>query len=165
MEIHPLQSHHDTESFSCGDQVLDDWFRRTAKQHIRKGISRSFVAVDADMPNRVLGFYSLTAGEAETGSLPAALAKKLPRKIPIVLLGRLAVSTQAQGNGIGGILLIDALQRAVRVAAEVGISAILVDAKNPRAVSFYQHFGFQVLPDSPRRLVLAIATAAALFKG
>ncbi len=164
MEIHPLQSHHDTESFSCGDQSLDDWFRRTAKQHLRKGISRSFVAVDADMPNQVLGFYSLTAGEAETGTLPAALAKKLPRKIPIVLLGRLAVSTHAQGNGIGGILLIDALQRAVRVAAEVGISAILVDAKNQKAVSFYRHFGFQTLPDSPQRLALPIATAAALFK-
>ena len=111
----------------------------------------------------MIGFYSLTVGEAETGALPASIAKTLPRKIPIVLLGRLAVATSAQGQGIGAHLLVDALHRSVRVAAEVGISAILVDAKNESAEAFYQHFGFQTLPDSPHRLVLPIRTAMDLF--
>lgn len=163
IQIHPLQSHHDTEAFSCGDDALDQWFRRTAGQHIRKGISRTYVAVTSDHPQQVLGFYSLTVGEAETGALPAALAKTLPRKIPIVLLGRLGVAVRAQGRGIGGHLLVDALRRTVRVASEVGISAILVEAKNPKAVLFYQHFGFLTLPDSPQRLVLPVKTAISLF--
>ncbi len=163
MEIHPLQNHHDTESFSCGNDTLDKWFRRIAKQHIRKGISRSFVAANPDNPQQVLGFYSLSVGETESGTLPIAVAKALPNKIPIVLLGRLAVATHVQGNGVGGILLIDALRRTVRVSSEVGISVILVDAKNKKATAFYEHFGFQVLPDSPQRLVLPIKTAAVLL--
>jgi len=164
IQIHSLQSHHDTEAFSCGDDALDNWFRRTAGQHIRKGISRTYVAVAPEHPQQVLGFYSLTVGEAETGALPAALAKTLPRKIPIVLLGRLGVAARAQGSGIGGLLLVDALRRTVRVASEVGISAILVEAKNQKAVSFYQHFGFLTLPDSPQRLVLPVKTAISLFE-
>ncbi len=56
IQIQPLQSHHDTEAFTCGDDALDNWLRRTAKQHIRKGISRSFVAIEPDRPQRVIGF-------------------------------------------------------------------------------------------------------------
>ena len=159
-----VQGIHDTEAFTCGDDALDSWLRRTAKQHVRKGISRSFVAVEQDNPRRVLGFYSLTVGQAETGTLPASVAKTLPRKIPIVLLGRLAVATSAQGQGIGGYLLVDALHRTVRVASDVGISAILVDAKNKRAETFYQHYGFQTLPDSPHRLVLPLNTAIEILE-
>ena len=164
IQIQPLQSHHDTEAFSCGNTALDSWFRRTAKQHARKGVSRSYVAVDLEKPHHVLGFYSLTVGEAQTETLPAAVAKTLPRKIPIVLLGRLAVAVNAQGQGIGAHLLVDALRRTVRVASEVGISAILVDAKDQKAAAFYQHFGFQTLPDSPHRLVLLLKTAIDLFQ-
>lgn len=163
IQIHPLQEHHNTEAFTCGEVVLDSWLRSTAKQHVRKGISRTFVAVEQDRPQRVLGFYSLTVGEAET-ALPATVAKTFPRKIPIVLLGRLTVATGTQGQGMGGHLLVDALRRTVRIAADVGISAILVDAKNKRAETLCQHYGFQTLPDSPHRLVLPLKTAMDLFE-
>lgn len=163
IQIHPLQSHHDIDAFTCGTAALDSWLRCTAKQHGRKGISRSYVAVEADNQQRVIGFYSLTVGEAETGVLPSVVAKTLPRKIPIVLIGRLAVTTQAQGQGIGGILLVDALKRTVRVSSEVGISAILVDAKDQKAAEFYQHYGFLALPDLANHLVLPIKTAVDLF--
>lgn len=164
IQLQPLESHHDIEAFSCGVAELDHWLRRTAKQHTRKGISRSYVAVAADNSTRVLGFYSLTVGEADTGSLPAALAKTLPRKIPIVLLGRLAVDQHAQGQGIGACLLVDALRRTVKVSTEVGIVAMLVDAKDETAASFYQHFGFQALPDLPHRMVLTLNSASSLFQ-
>lgn len=164
IQIQQLRSHHDTEAFTCGNAALNSWFRRISKQHARKGISRTYVALDPGKPNGVLGFYSLTVGEAETETMPAAIAKNLPRKMPIVLLGRLAVSTLAQRQGIGRILLVDALQRTVRVALQVGISAMLVDAKDKKAAEFYEHFGFQTLPDSPHRLVLPIKTAIDLFR-
>lgn len=163
MQIHPLQSHHDTETFCCGNDALDGWLRQTAKQHIRKGISRTYVAVAPGSPERILGFYCLTVGEAETDTLPSRIAKNLPRTIPVVLLGRLAVATEAKGEGIGGLLLVDALHRTVRVASEVGISVILVDAKDQNAVSFYQHFGFQTLPEASHRLVLPVQTAVSLL--
>lgn len=163
IQIQSLQSCHDTEAFSCGNRELDRWLHQTAKQHGRKGISRSYVAVESNNKEKVIGFYSLTVGEAETKTLPAAVAKTLPRIIPIVLIGRLAVGADFQGHGFGGILLVDALRRTARVASEVGISAILVDAKDNKASAFYQHFGFQPLPDSSNRLVLPIATASNLY--
>ncbi len=163
MQILPLQSHHDTETFSCGSDALDKWFQRIAKQHLSKGISRTYVAESPADHRIVLGFYSLTVGEAQTEDLPASIAKTLPRKIPIVLLGRLAVAKSAQGQGLGGLLLVDALKRTVRVSTQVGIAAILVDAKDAHAETFYQHFGFQPLPGYPNRLVLPVKTAAALF--
>jgi GNAT superfamily N-acetyltransferase len=163
MEIHPLQSHHDTEAFCCGNDAFDKWLQRIAKQHLSKGISRTYVVEDPERPGTVQGFYSLTVGEAQTASMPATLAKALPRKIPIVLLARLGVDTRAQGQGLGALLLIDALLRTVRVAKEVGIVAIMVDAKDARSASFYQHFGFAPLPDSPHQWVLTVKTAAALF--
>ena len=164
IQIHPLQSLHATEAFTCGSEALESWLRQTAKQHVRKGISRTYVATEERAPTRILGFYSLTVSEAETHSLPARMAKALPRKIPIVVLGRLAVSQADQGRGIGGLLLIDALHRTVRVATEVGIAAVVVDAKDQSAVAFYRHYGFQPLPDQPHRLVLPIQTAIGLFE-
>lgn len=163
IQFHALQSHHATEAFGCGVDALDVWLRNTARQHLRKGISRSYVAVEQQAPDRILGYYSLTVGEAETPTLPAKIAKALPRRIPIVLIGRLAVDQAAKGHGIGGQLLVDALRRTVLVAEQVGISAILVDAKDEQAAAFYAHFGFQALPDAPHRLVLPIQTARALF--
>lgn len=162
IRIEPLRADHGTEGFSCGNAALDDWFRRTARQHLRKGISRTYVAID-DETGHLLGFYSLTVGEAESGTFPAAAAKGLPRKLPIALLGRLAVSSSMQGRGIGGMLLVDALQRIVGVATQVGIAAILVDAKDRKAAEFYRHHGFEKLPDAPNKLVLLVRTAARLF--
>lgn len=163
IRIEALQSHHDTETFCCGSAALDDWLRCTARQHSRKGVSRTYVAVDADDAANVLGFYSLTVGEAESIAMPEAVAKGLPRKLPIALLGRLAVSADKQDQGIGSLLLVDALRRVVGVATQVGISAILVDAKDRKAAEFYEHFGFRKLPDSSRKLVLLVKTAAGLF--
>jgi len=165
MEIQPLQDHHDTSAFSCGEDALDTWLRQTASQHARKGISRTFIAVTPEAPQAILGFYSLTVGEAPSEVFPAALAKKLPRKVPIVVLGRLGVAAEHHGKGIGSFLLMDALYRVVQIANQAGVNAILVDAKGERAEQFYRHFGFLPLPDTPQRLVMPVKTAANLFEG
>lgn len=165
MEIHPLKNQHQTDHFTCGDSDLDNWLRRIAKQHLRKGISRTFVALPDPESTEILGFYSLTVGEAEASDLPRNLSRSLPRKIPMAMLGRLAVASEAQGQGLGGMLLVDALRRIVRVAAQVGIALILVDAKHEKAAAFYRHFGFQPLPDTPLRLAMSVATAADLGLG
>jgi predicted GNAT family N-acyltransferase len=157
--IQPLQSKHDRGEFDCGVEALNAWLQQTAQQHSRKGISRTFVAVDEAAQQRILGFYSLTASEAESPSLPDELRKKLPRKVPIVLLGRLARATSMRGKALGELLLVDALRRIVNAAQEVGIAAILVDAKDEAAARFYEKFGFVRLPDTPDRLIMSISTA------
>jgi len=160
IQIQPLQDHHGIEAFTCGTEALDIWLQRMAKQHLRKGVSRTYVAIPDSIPSQICGFYSLTVGEAESPALPVSVAKGLPRKLPIVLLGRLGVSQEFQGQGIGSLLLVDAMQRTLRASAEVGIAAMLVDAKDDRAAAFYAYFGFQAFPETPHRLVLPLASIA-----
>jgi len=77
--------------------------------------------------------------------------------VPAVLLGRLAVDRSYQGKGLGVVLLGDALMRTAR--AELGVFAMVVDAKDEGAQRFYERFGFTLLPGAARRLCLPIATA------
>jgi predicted GNAT family N-acyltransferase len=107
----------------------------------------------------VLGCYALTVGEAVNDAWPTAMVKKVPRKLPIVLLGRLACDKKLRGQGLGGLLLYDAIQRIVRVSAEIGIAPIVVDAKDTQAAAFYQHFGFIPFLNQPLRLAMSVAAA------
>ena len=159
MRIEALANAHDISSFTSGVEPLDTWLKQVAGQHSRKGISRSYAAVAT--ANTVIGYYSLTVTEIDREALPAGLAKKLPRKLPAVLIGRLAVSLAVQGQGVGKALLVDALQRVVMTSEQVGVALILVDAKDDSAARFYEHFGFRRLPEDQRRLALPVATAKA----
>ena len=156
LSIQPLTGRHDRSEFESGSAPLDAWLRQTARQHQRRGISKTFVAVADDAPSRILGFYALTACEVLTEELPPDLAKKLPRKIPGIRLGRLAVDHSVQGQGLGELLLMDAIERATRVLEQVGVHALFVDAKDERAAAFYRKYGFRPLPSDPLRLVLPL---------
>ena len=101
----------------------------------------------------------MTVAEIDTEKLPKDVAKKLPQRVPLVLIGRLANSLATRGQGVGALLLVDALRRIVEVSNTVGVTLILVDAKDEAAASFYRHFGFVSLPDTPHRLALTVATA------
>ena len=133
------------------------WLRQTAQQHQRRGISKTFVAVAEDEPSRILGFYALTACEVVSQDLPDDLAKRLPRKVPGIRLGRLAVDRTVQGQRLGELLLMDALDRARRVLEHVGVHALFVDAKDERAAAFYRKYGFRPLPEQPLQPVLVLS--------
>ena len=152
-----MTGRHDRSAFESGSAQLDAWLRHTAQQHQRRGISKTFVAVLDEAPERILGYYALTVCEIGTGELPEDLAKKLPLKIPGIRLGRLAVDRSVQGQGLGEFLLMHAIERSRSVLEHVGVHAVFVDAKDERAAAFYRKYGFRPLPDDPLRLVLPIA--------
>lgn len=157
LTIQPLTGRHDRSAFESGSAQLDAWLRHTAQQHQRRGISKTFAAVLDEAPERILGYYALTVCEIQTEELPEDLARKLPRKIPGIRLGRLAVDRSVQGQGLGEFLLMHAIERSRRVLEHVGVHAVFVDAKDERAAAFYRKYGFRPLPDDPLRLVLPIA--------
>jgi len=157
LAIRPLNGNHDRKRFECGSAALDLWLRQIAQQHQRQGISKTFVAVTEDAPAHILGYYALTVCEVVAQELPKNIARRLPRKIPGVRLGRLAVDRSMQGQGLGEFLLMDAINRAQRVLDHVGVHALFVDAKDDAAASFYQKYGFQAFPDMPLQLVLVLA--------
>ena len=157
LSIQPLTGRHERSAFESGNAQLDAWLRQTAQQHQKRGISKTFVAVASDAPSRILGYYALTACEVLTEDLPEDLAKKLPRQVPGVRLGRLAVGRSVQGQGLGELLLVDAITRTQLVLEHVGVHALFVDAKDEPAAGFYRKYGFRPLPSDPLRLVLPLA--------
>ena len=100
--------------------------------------------------------YALTLAELDSHHLPEARRKKLPRRIPGVRLGRLAVHKIYQGKGLGELLLVDALIRARRIYAEAGGIGLFVDALDEQTADYYRRFGFEAAPDNP--LLLFIPT-------
>ena len=153
--ICPLGPEVDRTAFACGETVLDDYLQRHASQDIKRGVARVFVASPADQPQQIAGYYTLSAASVAAQTLPEAWRKKLHRyPVPVALLGRLAVSQQAQGAGLGGVLLADACKRVVAASQTLAVAAIVVDAKNERTAAFYKHFGFIELPGQPGRWML-----------
>jgi GNAT superfamily N-acetyltransferase len=166
-----LTGRHDRSGFESGVAALDLWLRQTALQHQAKGISRTFVAVPADQsavasfaaaghadigPESILGFYALASAFVLVQDLPTAVGKRLPRQVPVTRLARLAVRRAIQGQGLGRLLLADALNRARGAAQSVGSAGVFVDAKDDAASRFYQRFGFQPCADQPLKLYLPI---------
>jgi predicted GNAT family N-acyltransferase len=91
-------------------------------------------------------------------TLPREQAKGLPKiDIPVILIGRLAVQLSAQGQGLGELLLLNALSRADFLSRNVGIRLVEVDAINDKAKQFYEGYGFAALADNPRHLFLPLS--------
>jgi GNAT superfamily N-acetyltransferase len=157
--IEPL-GRHDRAAFSCGVAALDDWFRHRAGQDERRDMARVFVALD----NRygVVGFYSLSSFTFAIADLPPQHAKRLPRydSIPAALIGRLARDERVRGEGIGELLLADAVRRVLGAARSLPFFAIVVDAKDDKAASFYRDFGFAPFPSRPLRMFMPASDAA-----
>lgn len=158
LKIEPLGARHDREGFDCGSAELNDYLKKTARQHIDKGLSKTFVLVDEAEPERILGFLTLAVCEVQAQSLPPKLAKKYPQHVPAAKLARLAVAKDRQRGGLGKLMMVHALRQAIRVSDSVGIIGFFVDAKNEDARRYYEQYGFVALPDSPLKLFLPLAT-------
>ena len=157
-----LGAAHKRDDFTCGNQVLDQWFRTRASQDQKRHVAQVFVALHGD---QIVGFYSLSMFTLALDSLPAPLPKKLPKydAIPAAIIGRLARADRERGKGIGGLLVADAIKRVLAASESVAAYAIVVDAKDDEAKHFYEAFGFIPLASKPRRLFLMTQTAAAAF--
>ena len=152
----PLDAAHDRTMFNSDSAPLNRYLREQVTQDVRRRVATCFVAL-AD-GQRIAGYYTLASASLLLADLPASSSKKLPRypTVPAVRMGRLAIDQAFKGQGLGGALLADALDRAAR--AEIAAYALMVDAKDESAADFYRHHGFIALPDSPRTLFLPLAT-------
>ena len=152
-----LQSSHDRKAFKRGSETLDHYFRQQVTEDVRRRVTAWYVVLTAEQ--RVAGFYTLASASLLLSELPAEVGKKLPRypSVPAVRMGRLAVDADFKGLGLGGALLADALDRAIR--ADIAAYALVVDAKDASAAAFYRHHGLIALPDQPMTLFVPLATA------
>ena len=156
--VEPLGPHHNRAAFTCGEPTLDAYIRRYASQDVRRRIAQVFVAV-AGAPESICGYYSLSAASFSREDLPPELARRLPRyPIPAAILGRLAVDRAYQGRGLGEFLLFDACERIFQASRSMAVYAVMVDAIDDRARTFYERYGFQVFPETTNRLFLPLQT-------
>ena len=133
----------DRSGFSCGEPALDAYLNKQARQDMRRGYATVIAARQSTSPQKVVGYYTLSAASILFTSLPIETTRKMPRypAVPAIRLGRLAVETAQQRQHIGSLLVLDALRRACR--NELAWAVFLVDAKSKRTAIFYEKFLFQ----------------------
>ena len=138
---------HRRDQFSCESSDLTDFLRTRARKEAKTRTSACFVLVPLQERGRIAGYYTLSATSVELVKLPDDLTRKLPRypNLPATLLGRLARDLSFKGQGIGDLLMVDALKRAYESSSVIGSVAVVVDPKDERAAKFYAEFGFRPL--------------------
>lgn len=160
VNIEPLAAHHDRRVFACGVEALDVYLRRFARQHAEANISRTYVAT---VGLTVRGFYSLAMSGIRRDNLSPKYQSRFPNfPLPVARLARLVVDLNHQGQGLGELLLSDALQRCLQISKSIGMLGVLVEAKDEQARGWYERYEFERLPDSPLSLWLPAAAIARL---
>lgn len=148
---------HVLDVFECGRQSLNSWLVRHARQAQSSGSARTFVVADGE---RVVGYYSLAVGQIDTADVPERVRKGMGQyPLPVIVLARLAVDSGYQGQGVGTGLLRDAIRRALAVAEQVGVRAMLTQPIDPLAAQFYQQFGFVRSPTLAQYWLLLLKDA------
>jgi len=159
----PLDGSVDKDNFDCGVLELNEYLKKYARQNHRKGVATTFVAI-ANMENRnVVAYYSVSMAEIQRDLLPENYRRGLPGyPLPAMRIGKLAVNSSVQGQGVGKALLMECFKKAVSLSSEIGIFAITVDAFNDEAKAFYLKYGFIPLEGNllslfiPMRIVLTV---------
>lgn len=148
---------HDRAGFDCGVPELNEHLQRFADQHRKRGLSTTWVLVEAAAPGFILGYYSLSAAQVDAQNLGEADRRKLPRyPVPCFRMGRLACRTDRRGQGLGKLLIGLAVGRCLKARQQVGAWALIVDAKDSTARAFYEHYGFTAFRDAPLSLYLPL---------
>lgn len=148
---------HNRRDFDCGESDLNDYLMFTARQHMDKGYAQVWVAVSDPGSAQVIGYYTLSMSAVAPEEVPSKTGIK---KIPAILLGRLAVDNRYRGQNIGVRLLIHAQRSALLLSRKVGVHALIVDALNEQAAAFYKKYDFEELTTGPLHLYKTIKDIA-----
>lgn len=154
--LEPLSAGHVLDDFDSGNETIDRWLAQHARTATGQG-TRTYVLVDE---GRVVGYFAIAPHTIDRELLPRSAGRGSPRQIPAVLLAKLALDRQLQGQGLGAELLVVALETIVAAARQVGGKFVVVDAIDDAAVAFYEHHDFVAIPSSPRRLLSKLSTIA-----
>ncbi len=156
----PISAGHVLDSFECGEPSLDEWLKKRALKNQSSDASRCFVICEE---MAVIGYYSLSAGGVCPEAAPKAMRRSMPDPLPVVLLGRLAIDLRYQNQGLGRALLRDAMLRAVHIASDTGVFAIMLHALSEQAKRFYLSRGFVESPLQPMTLMMTLETVRSIL--
>lgn len=150
-----LAPQHQVIAFDCGVPNLNEWLKRRARQNQASGASRTFVSTNAD--GNVVAYYALASSAISPAATTGRFRRNMPDPVPVVVLGRLAIATAYQGQGVGRALFQDAARRVLHAADAIGIRGMLVHALSEEAKAFYLGLGLEVSPLEPMTLMTTVA--------
>lgn len=150
-----LRANHYISNFSCGEQDLDDWFKKRAMKSQTRSHTKIYVVTDSET-KQVIGYYAIAMGSVQREDSIASFRRNAPNPIPVLVLARLAVHLDYQGYAIGTGLLKDCILRSVQAMNIVGGAGILVHAIDESAKSFYKKFGFTESPINAMTLMARV---------
>lgn len=145
---------HDRKSFDCGVEALNLYLQRVANQDQKRSLTKVYVLADA---KRIIGYYTISAHSVTRDNLPDTIKLASYKDVPFLLLGRLAVDKGFQGQGYGDALIFHAFKTTLSAAEKIGILGMIVDAKDEKAASYYEGFGFKRLTETKNRLMLPLS--------
>jgi GNAT superfamily N-acetyltransferase len=158
-----LHRGHPREQFHCGERPVDDWLLTKALQHQEKHLSVTKVLLDD--AGAIAGYYTLATAQVDFGELPADVTKRLPRRmLPVVVLAWLGENAARQGQGLGRLLLAQALRDSYEAGQTFAFVAVILDCRNDAAKAFFQHWDFAELPGHPYRLFLTAKRLEAMMQ-
>jgi len=158
----PLNPSHKLDGFDCDEPRLNDWLRQRAWQNQISGASRTYVSADAQ--GIVGAYYALASSAVAPTKASGRFRRNMPDPIPVVVLGRLAIATQFQGQGLGRALFQDAARRVVQAADAIGIRGLVVHALSEEAKAFYLRLGLDESPLDPMTLMVTVADLRAALQ-
>jgi GNAT superfamily N-acetyltransferase len=160
--LESLHRRHPRKDFRSGEKLVDDWLAAGALQNQDKHLSATKVLLDE--AGAIAGYYTLATGQVDFGDLPAEIAKSLPRRLlPVAVLAWLGVSLQRQRQGLGRLLIAQALRDCHEAGKTFAFIAVILDCLNDAAKAFYQQWDFQELPGHPHRLFLSARRLEAMM--
>lgn len=145
---------HPRKAFSSGQADVDNWLKTQALQHQGKHLSVTKALLDD--AGAIAGYYTLATGQVDFGDLPPDLSARLPkRQLPVAMLAWLGVAQSRQGQGLGKLLLAQALRDCHDAGRTFAFIAVILDCVSEAAKNFYQRYDFKELPGHPFRLFLS----------
>lgn len=148
-----LTEAHDRSQFESGEPVLDDWLRQRTWENMQLGASRTYVVCQAGS-HRVAGYFALSMGQILAAEVTAPVRRNMPRQIPAVVFGRLAIDRAWQGKGLGQALLAEVIRRSALASSQVAARLVIVHALSAAAEAYYLYHGFTRLPVGTPTLAL-----------
>lgn len=145
IKIEPLRSEHRRGAFRCTNSKIQNYCQNNARKHNDAYQVRVFVACQIDSLD-VLGYYYLCLSSYTLGKLDDQADQKFERvnAVPAVYLGMIGVHSNYAKQGIGKMLMADAMRKTIAIAELAGTYALTLDALDESLVAYYrEQFDFQ----------------------